>query len=84
MTTEIIVFLERNTFNVPFRKPAFEHEWIEFGETARGEVVERLAPLGPKPCLATKRHIKHKSFLKNHYVLCAFLWLICYVAAASS
>jgi glycerate dehydrogenase len=44
MTTEIIVFLERNTFNVPFRKPAFEHEWTEFGETAPGEVVERLAP----------------------------------------
>jgi glycerate dehydrogenase len=44
MTTEIIVFLERNTFNVPFRRPAFEHEWSEFGETAPGEVVERLAP----------------------------------------
>src|SRR6185369_8051627 len=44
MTTEIIVFLERNTFNVPFRKPAFAHEWSEFGETAAGEVVERLAP----------------------------------------
>jgi glycerate dehydrogenase len=44
MTTEIIVFLERNTFNVPFRRPAFEHEWSEFGETAAGEVVERLAP----------------------------------------
>jgi len=44
MTTEIIVFLERNTFNVPFRRPAFAHEWSEFGETAAGEVVERLAP----------------------------------------
>jgi len=44
MTTEIIVFLERNTFNVSFRRPAFEHEWSEFGETAAGEVVERLAP----------------------------------------
>lgn len=44
MTTEIIVFLERNTFNVPFRKPEFEHEWTEFGETAPDEVVERLAP----------------------------------------
>ena len=42
MSEEIIVFLERNTFKVDFRKPAFEHEWIEFGETARGEVVERL------------------------------------------
>ena len=44
MTKQIIVFLERNTFNVPFRRPAFEHEWSEFGETAPGEVVERLAP----------------------------------------
>jgi len=44
MTTEIIVFLERNTFNVPFRTPAFAHEWSEFGETAPAEVVERLAP----------------------------------------
>ncbi len=44
MTTEIIVFLERNTFNVPFRRPAYSHEWSEFGETAPGEVVERLAP----------------------------------------
>jgi len=37
-----IVFLERNTFNVPFRRPSFEHEWIEFGETALDQVVERL------------------------------------------
>lgn len=44
MTTEIIVFVERNTFNVPFRKPVFAHEWIEFGETTQAEVVERLAP----------------------------------------
>ena len=42
-TRQTIVFLERNTFNVPFRKPAFDHEWIEFGETTPGEVVERLA-----------------------------------------
>jgi glycerate dehydrogenase len=44
MTTEIIVFLERNTFNVPFRRPAFDHEWSEFGEIGADEVVERLAP----------------------------------------
>ena len=44
MTIEIIVFLERNTFNVPFRRPTFAHEWTEFGETPPGEVVERLAP----------------------------------------
>ena len=41
---QVIVFLERNTFNVVFRKPAFAHEWMEFGETAANEVVERLAP----------------------------------------
>src|SRR5690349_2305708 len=41
---QIIVFLERNTFNVPFRKPTFDHEWIEFGETALDQVVERLEP----------------------------------------
>ena len=40
---ELIVFLERNTFNISFRKPAFEHEWIEYGETAVDEIVERLA-----------------------------------------
>src|SRR5678815_3530288 len=44
MTTEIIVFLERNTFNVQFRRPAFAHEWSEFGETPPSEVVGRLAP----------------------------------------
>jgi glycerate dehydrogenase len=44
MRPEIIVFVERNTFNVPFRKPVFAHEWIEFGETMRADVVERLAP----------------------------------------
>ncbi|HEU4934761.1 MAG TPA: D-2-hydroxyacid dehydrogenase [Pyrinomonadaceae bacterium] len=40
---QTIVFLERNTFNVPFRKPSFEHEWTEFGETSPDQVVERLA-----------------------------------------
>jgi glycerate dehydrogenase len=42
MTNQTIVFLERNTFNVPFRKPSFEPEWIEFGETTPEQVVERL------------------------------------------
>lgn len=40
---QFIVFLERNTFNVPFRKPVFDHEWIDFGETTPEQVVERLA-----------------------------------------
>lgn len=42
MTKQTIVFLERNTFNVPFRKPSFDHEWIEFGETTVDQVVDRL------------------------------------------
>lgn len=39
---EFIVFLERNTFNISFRKPAFDHRWVEYGETAPGEARERL------------------------------------------
>ncbi len=40
---QTIVFLERNTFNVPFRKPNFDYEWIEFGETTPDQVAARLA-----------------------------------------
>lgn len=40
--TESIVFLERNTFNVQFRRPNFPHEWVEYGETDRTQVVDRL------------------------------------------
>ncbi|HEX5964379.1 MAG TPA: D-2-hydroxyacid dehydrogenase [Pyrinomonadaceae bacterium] len=40
--SESIVFLERNTFNVPFRRPSFDHEWVEYGETDETQVVERL------------------------------------------
>ena len=39
---ESIVFLERNTFTVDFRRPAFAHEWIEYGETAPEEIAPRL------------------------------------------
>jgi len=39
---ERIVFLERNTIAADFRRPAFDHEWIEFGESFQGQVVERL------------------------------------------
>lgn len=42
LKSESIVFLERNTFNIEFRRPQFEHEWIEYGETDAGEVVDRL------------------------------------------
>lgn len=39
---ERIVFLERDTFRANFRRPDFEHEWIDYGETKAAEVVERL------------------------------------------
>ena len=38
-----IVFLERNTIQADFRRPDFEHEWIEYGETLPDQVVDRLA-----------------------------------------
>jgi glycerate dehydrogenase len=37
-----IVFLERNTFRADFRRPSFEHEWVDYGETRAHEVVGRL------------------------------------------
>lgn len=40
---ERIVFLERNTFTVDFGRPKFEHEWVEYGETAVEEIVQRLS-----------------------------------------
>src|SRR5262245_6373278 len=39
---ESIVFLERNTFNVDFRKPRFAHKWIDYEETSAEQVLERL------------------------------------------
>ena len=39
---ERIVFLERNTVQANFRRPDFDHEWIEHGETLADQVVERL------------------------------------------
>lgn len=39
---ERIVFLERNTIAANFRRPNFDHEWIEFGESFQDQVVERL------------------------------------------
>jgi glycerate dehydrogenase len=39
---ERIVFLERNTIQAEFRRPSFDHEWIEYGETFSAQVVERL------------------------------------------
>ena len=39
---ECIVFLERNTVQANFRRPDFDHEWIEYGESLSDQVVERL------------------------------------------
>jgi glycerate dehydrogenase len=39
---ERIVFLERNTVQASFRRPDFDHEWIEYGESLQEQVVDRL------------------------------------------
>jgi glycerate dehydrogenase len=39
---ERIVFLDRSTLKAEVRRPAFEHEWVEYPMTRREEVVERL------------------------------------------
>ncbi|MFZ0063806.1 MAG: D-2-hydroxyacid dehydrogenase [Pyrinomonadaceae bacterium] len=39
---ERIVFLERNTFKVEFPRPQFEHEWVDYAETAPDQIVARL------------------------------------------
>lgn len=39
---ERIVFLDRNSLEAEIRSPAFAHEWIEYGETERSQIVERL------------------------------------------
>ena len=39
---ERIVFPERNTIAADFRRPTFDHEWIEFGESFQDQIVERL------------------------------------------
>lgn len=40
---EKIVFLERNTFKVEFRRPQFPHEWIDYEETSSSQIVQRLS-----------------------------------------
>ena len=39
---ERIVFLERNTIQANFRRPQFDHEWIEYAESFPEQVVERV------------------------------------------
>jgi glycerate dehydrogenase len=41
-TEQVIVFLERNTFNIAFPRPKFPNTWIEYEETELGEIVPRL------------------------------------------
>jgi len=37
-----IVFLDRGTVTVPFRKPSIPHEWLDYEYTAPEETIERL------------------------------------------
>ena len=39
---ERIVFIERNTIRASFRRPNFDHEWIEYPESAAEQVPERI------------------------------------------
>jgi len=41
---EQIVFLERNTIQADFRRPNFDHNWIEYPETFPDQVIERVRP----------------------------------------
>ena len=39
---ERIVFIERNTIQANFRRPNFDHEWIEYPESTAQQVPERI------------------------------------------
>jgi glycerate dehydrogenase len=39
---ERIVFIERNTIKANFRRPSFDHEWVEYPESFPDQVVERI------------------------------------------
>ena len=41
---ERIVFLERDTIQAGFRRPNFNHEWVEHADTLPPEVSERVQP----------------------------------------
>ena len=41
---ERIVFLERDTIQAGFRRPNFDHEWVEYADTLPPEVSERVQP----------------------------------------
>jgi glycerate dehydrogenase len=64
---ESVVFLERNTFSIEFRRPTFPHEWIEYGETSPELVVERLQNATIAICNKVglrRESLKHLSKLK--------------------
>src|ERR687893_2286176 len=39
---ERIVFLERDSVDAEFRRPAFAHEWVEYAESRQEQLVGRL------------------------------------------
>src|ERR1041384_7407682 len=39
---ERIVFIERNTIQADFRRPDFDHEWIEYAESTAEQVPDRV------------------------------------------
>jgi glycerate dehydrogenase len=39
---ERIVFLERESVDAEFRRPALAHEWVEYAESEQAQLVERL------------------------------------------
>ena len=39
---ERIVFIERNTIQADFRRPRFQHEWVEYPESFAPQVAERI------------------------------------------
>jgi glycerate dehydrogenase len=39
---ERIAFIERNTIQAKFRRPNFDHEWIEYAESIAAQVPERI------------------------------------------
>src|SRR5207248_11573198 len=41
-TMERIVFLERKTIDAHFRRPGFDHEWVEYAETTAEQVIDRV------------------------------------------
>jgi len=59
---EHIVFLERSTIAAKFRRPSFDHEWIEFGESLQDQVVDRL--LGATIAISNKLALREPELSK--------------------